>query len=132
MPLVWAHGEFIKLCYSRALGRPVDRPLKTWTRYRGVRPQIDYAIWGPNLRLRRLRPGQTLTIALKAPARVHWGVNGWREVRDTDARDTGLGLYAAELPVAGLTEGATIEFTFYWLETQQWEGADYAVRVTAD
>ena len=54
MPLVWAHSEFVKLCYGRALGRPVDRPAATWARYRGARPQLDYAIWGPNVRLRRL------------------------------------------------------------------------------
>ncbi|EGQ60975.1 glycosyl hydrolase, family 15, partial [Acidithiobacillus sp. GGI-221] len=33
MPLVWAHGEFIKLCHSAAQGRPVDRPAQTWKRY---------------------------------------------------------------------------------------------------
>ena len=131
MPLVWAHSEFIKLCHSRALGRPVDRPAAAWSRYGGVRPKIDYAIWGPNVRRRRLRAGDTLTIALKAPARVHWGVNGWKEIRDADTRDTGLGVHVADLPVAALTAGETIQFTFLWLDTQTWEGRDHAVRVTA-
>ncbi|MGO9757415.1 MAG: glycoside hydrolase family 15 protein [Roseiarcus sp.] len=131
MPLVWAHSEFIKLCHSHALGRPVDRPAAAWSRYGGVRPKIDYAIWGPNVRRRRLRAGDTLTIALKAPARVHWGVNGWKEIRDADTRDTGLGVHVADLPVAALTAGETIEFTFLWLDTQTWEGRDHAVRVTA-
>ena len=56
MPLVWAHAEFIKLCFSRELGRPVDRPAAAWARYRGARPTIDYDIWGPNYRPRRLAP----------------------------------------------------------------------------
>ena len=129
MPLVWAHGEFIKLCYSRALGRPVDRPAAAWTRYRGIRPEIDYDIWGPNMRPRRLRAGKTLTIALKAPARVHWGVNDWKEVRDIDTRDTGLGVHVADLPVAALTAGETIQFTFLWLDAETWEGWDYEVQV---
>ena len=131
MPLVWAHGEFIKLCYSRMLGRPVDRPSATWDRYRGVRPKLDYTIWGPNMRPRRMIAGHTLTIALKAGARVHWGVNGWKEVRDVDTRDTGLGVHVADLPVAALAAGETIQFTFLWAETRAWEGQDYDVQVIA-
>ncbi len=68
MPLVWAHSEFIKLCYSRALGRPVDRPAATWARYGGERPKIDYDFWGPNAHPALLKAARMLTIALKAPA----------------------------------------------------------------
>jgi glucoamylase len=129
MPLVWAHGEFIKLCYSRILGRPVDRPAATWDRYGGARPQIDYTIWGPNMRPRRMLAGHTLTIALKAPARVHWGVNSWQDVRDVETRDTGLKVYVVELPVTSLTPGGSVQFTFFWTDTQTWEGHDYEVQV---
>ena len=131
MPLVWAHGEFVKLCFSRALGRPVDRPTATWERYRGVRPRIDYTIWGPNMRPRRSIAGHVLTVALKAAASVRWGVNGWKGVRDVDTRDTGLGVHFADLPVAALIAGETIQFTFLWADTQKWEGQDYAVDVIA-
>jgi glucoamylase len=129
MPLVWAHSEFVKLCYSRALGRPVDRPMATWARYQGMRPIIDYDIWGPNDRPRRMRMGDTLCIALKAPARVHWGVNGWKQVRDVDTQDTRLGVHVVDLPVAGLAADETIQFTFLWSDTQAWEGQEYEVRV---
>jgi glucoamylase len=131
MPLVWAHAEFIKLCYSRALGHPVDRPATTWDRYHGSAPNIDYDIWGPNYRPRRLRAGSKLTIALNAPASVHWGVDGWTQVQDVDTRDTGLGVHIVDLPVAGLAAGQTIRFTFRWRETDSWEGADHEVLVTA-
>jgi glucoamylase len=131
MPLVWAHSEFVKLCYSRALGRPVDRPSATWARYRGERPKIDYDFWGPNAHPAALRAGHTLTIALKAPATVHWGVNSWQNVQDIDTRDTGLGLHAVDLPVAVLGAGDTIQFTFRWRQSQSWEGRDYIVRVIA-
>jgi glucoamylase len=129
MPLVWAHSEFIKLCHSRALGRPVDRPAATWARYGGVRPKIDYEIWGPGYRPRRLRAGQALSIALKAPACVHWGVNGWTGVREVNTRDTGLGVHVADLPVTDMAAGETIQFTFRWLETEAWEGQDHEILV---
>lgn len=129
MPLVWAHSEFIKLCYSRALGRPVDRPAATWARYGGVRPKVDYVIWSPATRPATLAAGKTLTIALKAPARVHWGINGWKEVNDVDTRDTGLGLHVVDLPVTARRTGESIQFTWRWRDTQRWEGEDHAVAI---
>ncbi len=131
MPLVWAHGEFVKLCYGRVLGRPVDRPAATWRRYGGMRPNNEGAIWGPNMRPRHLRAGARLTIALEARARIHWGVNGWNGVRDIDTHDTTIGLHVADLDVGTLAAGDTIQFTFQWLETQTWEGRDYEIRVTS-
>jgi glucoamylase len=129
MPLVWAHGEFVKLVYSRALGRPVDRPAATWARYGGVRPEIDYTIWGPKMRPRRMHADQSLTIALLGPARVRCGIDGWKEVHDVETRDTGLGVHVADLPFGKLGAGRTVQFTFFWTESQAWEGRDYEVLV---
>jgi len=130
MPLVWAHAEFIKLCYGRLLGYPVDRPAATWLRYKGVRPKINCEIWGPAYHPRRIVAGHGLTIALKAPASVHWGVNGWTNVHTIDTRDTGLAVHVVDLPVSGLVGGDTIQFTFRWHEPDGWEGVDYEVLVT--
>ncbi len=130
MPLVWAHSEFIKLCYSRAAGYPVDRPIATWNRYQGTRPASGRDIWGPRYHLRQLRAGTELTVAVRAPARVHWGINGWENVRDVDTRDTGLGVYAVDLPTADLSVGETIQFTFFWLDEGAWEGRDYEVLIS--
>lgn len=130
MPLVWAHAEFVKLCHSRVLGRPVDRPMATWTRYRGIRPKVDYDIWSSNVGFRQMAAGNTLCVALKEPARIHWGVDGWRNVQDIETHDTGLGVHAADLPVAELAAGQTIQFTFYWGDRNEWEGQDYEIVVT--
>jgi glucoamylase len=130
MPLVWAHAEFVKLCQSRALGRPVDRPTATWNRYHGIRPKVDYDIWSSNVRVRKMTTGNTLCVALKEPARIHWGVDGWQNVHDIETRDSGLGVHTADLPVAELAAGQTIQFTFYWRDRNAWEGQDYEVAVT--
>jgi glucoamylase len=132
MPLVWAHAEFIKLCHSKIAGRPVDRPVATWARYGGRRPEIDYAIWGPNMRPRRLPQGHRLIIAILAPARVHWGTGGWKDVQDVDTHDTGLGVHVARLDVAGLKGGDSVQFTFFWTERQAWEGKNYEMRVEVE
>lgn len=129
MPLVWAHSEFIKLCYSRARGYPVDRPVATWNRYHGIRPQITHEIWGPRYRLRHIRAGNILTIALRMPARVHWGINSWNDVQEINTRDTGLEIHVVDLPVTMLRGGDTVQFTFYWLDRKIWENTDYEVVV---
>jgi glucoamylase len=130
MPLVWAHSEFIKLCYGHVLGYPVDRPAATWARYGGVRPTLDYEIWGPGFRPRVLPSGHALTIAVTAPATVHWGIDGWKNVADVATTDTGLGVHVADLPVTGLRPGQTIQFTWRWRDTGAWEGEDHAMTVT--
>jgi glucoamylase len=130
MPLVWTHSEFIKLCYGYVLGYPVDRPAATWRRYGGLRPTTDVEIWGPSFRPRRIRAGTALCIALKAPARVHWGVNGWKDTKDIETTDTGIGVHVADLTVARLAAGAIVQFTFLWRATDLWEGQDYQVLIT--
>ena len=130
MPLVWAHAEFIKLCYGKVIGYPVDRPAATWARYGGVRPVIATEVWGPGFRPRTIRAGQGLKIAATAQAMVHWGIDGWNDVRDIETQETVLGVHVANLPVTNLPAGTTIQFTFRWRETGAWEGRDHAVFIT--
>ncbi len=129
MPLVWAHSEFIKLCYSRVKGYPVDRPAATWARYEGKRPEVFDTLWGPWYRPRHIRIGDKFSVVLRDPARIHWGSNGWRAIQDTVTSDTGLGVYKASLSLAGLHAGDTVQFTIYWLNKMCWEGQDYEVQL---
>jgi glucoamylase len=129
MPLVWAHGEFIKLCYSQALRYPVDRPAATWFRYRGVRPEIDYEIWQYDTGSTSLHAGNILCVVLNRPALMHWGTNSWNNLHDTETQDTGLGVYMVELSVRDLSAGETIQFTFFWRDTQSWEGRDHEISI---
>jgi glucoamylase len=129
MPLVWAHAEFIKLAMSCSLGRPGDRPQAVWERYRGKRPQPTHAMWAPRFPVAEIHAGQTLCVCLPAPARVHFGIDGWKRIADVTASDSGLGLYAAELPTAPLQPGERVQFTCYWTGPSAWEGRDYEVEI---
>ncbi|MEM8575072.1 MAG: glycoside hydrolase family 15 protein [Pseudomonadota bacterium] len=132
MPLVWTHAEFAKLCHSLAAGRPVDRPQAAWARYQGIRPQIDYEIWGPRYKPTRIASGRALYIAVTAPALVHYGTNGWRNIHDIETDDTLLGVHVAKLPTDRLNPGDTIEFTLYWPESGTWEGQDYRIAIESE
>ena len=128
MPLVWAHGEFIKLCHSAAQGSPVDRPAQTWKRYQGKAPKIDYRIWRLRQRPRQLPAGQELRVLLQAPFTVHWGSNGWQAVQDTESEDWGLG-HVAILPVQKLPVGDSVQFTILWRDSGDWQGEDFHIDI---
>ena len=53
----------------------------------------------------------------------------WKTSEDTDTRDSGLGVHAADLPSDGLPSGRRIVFTIYWREEQRWEGTDYILAI---
>jgi glucoamylase len=99
---------------QQKFGYPVDRPAATW---------------GPSFRPRTLRSGKNLTITLKEPALVHWGINGWQNASDVETNQTGLGVFIVELPVRHLKVGETIQFSLKWSATGVWEGQDHEVMV---
>lgn len=131
MPLVWAHGEFVKLALSRQLGVPCDRPPRAWERYRGERPHVDWRIWQFDCRPQRMPHGHVLRIMLPAAATIHWGVNGWQDIVDTDTGKPLLGMHAADLPTRQLPVGTTLEMTFRWHASGDWQGTDYRIDIVA-
>ena len=131
MPLVWAHGEFVKLCHSWQLGYPVDRPRATWKRYQGKVPQIAYTLWRFRQRARQMPVGNDLRFLLPAPFTVHWGVDGWQNPTDTLSEDWDLG-HVAILPTQTMAPGTTLHFTFYWRDTGQWQGEDFSITLQGE
>lgn len=128
MPLVWAHAEFLKLAASRDLKRPFDRPESVWERYRGERPLLTHAIWTEQAPLWQLPEGCALTIALREPGAIRWGLDGWQDARDADTWANSLGLHLLHLDAPLLRAGRTLDFTFR--NRANWIGRDFHVQVT--
>ncbi|MGE5756963.1 MAG: glycoside hydrolase family 15 protein, partial [Planctomycetaceae bacterium] len=129
MPLAWAHAEYVKLLRSLHDGRVFDTPHQTTRRYLVQKTGSALALWRFNKPIGELVAGKALRLLLDAPGRAHWSADGWRTARDVDARDTGVGVHAVDLPTAGLAVGTTIEFTLYWPDARRWEGTNFAVTV---
>jgi glucoamylase len=137
MPLAWAHAEYIKLRRSLRDGRVFDLPPQTVERYVNNESSIRRTTWRFNNKCSGMRPGDRLRVETLAPARVQWTITtdeGRTDPRVHEAmtRDTGLGVYIADLPTEQMESGATIAFTFYWPEDDRWEGIDYSVEVLLD
>jgi glucoamylase len=129
MPLVWAHAEYLKLSRSLHDGRVFDMPPQTVQRYLTDKTVSPRMIWRFNHKLRSMSSGKMLRIETLGPAVVHWSGDDWKTVQDVTARETGLGMYLADLATASLPEGQNVKFTFYWPDADHWQGADFAVHI---
>jgi glucoamylase len=129
MPLTWAHAEHVKLLRSLADGRVFDMPPQPRQRYQidGVRAR--HCVWRFNQKCRSLSVGHMLRVEVLAAATIHWSSDGWRRVRDTPTRDSGMGTHFADLDTAELAAGSVIVFTMRWLAANRWEGTDYRVSI---
>ena len=129
MPLVWAHSEYIKLRRSLHEGRIFDMPPQPVRRYQVEKVGSRYALWRFNHKCRIIPADKTLRLETLAPARVHWGTNGWHDVANAETRDTGLGIHVADLPTEKLPAGTVVDFTFYWPQAGRWENTDFQVQL---
>ena len=130
MPLAWTHAEYLKLVASRALGRPFDRPEAVWQRYHGVRCRATRAIWCEHAPITALEAGMSLILALRAPASVRFGFNGWQDVVELPTAPNSLGLNVLRIDTARLRAGQRVDFTFRYSARDRWIGVDYHIEVT--
>ncbi len=129
MPLVWAHAEYIKLRRSLADGRIFDMPPQTAERYLVERRQAAFVSWRLNHKCRTCQADRALRIETTRPGIVRWSADGWKTLADVETRDTGIGMFVADLPTSALSVGATVRFTFRWADSDRWEGDDFAVEI---
>jgi glucoamylase len=130
MPLAWTHAEYIKLVASRALGRAFDRPEAVWERYRGNRRKAARAVWSEQAPATRIRAGESLVLALRAPAVVHFGFNGWKDVAERPTAPNSLGVHVLRIETAAMVIGEKLDFTFRYLPDHHWIGIDHHIEIT--
>lgn len=129
MPLVWAHSEYIKLLRSLRDDAVFDLPPQGVKRYIEDRTVSPLRSWRFNNRIRSLPAGKMLRLELLAPALVHWSADGWATGHDSKTRENLLGVHLVDLDLAALAAGATITFTFFWLDSGNWENTDFTISV---
>ncbi len=127
MPLVWAHAEYLKLVASRRLRRPFDRPDSVWRRYGGQRPPVTRVFWMEQAPETTLREGCALTLALREPGTVRWGIDGWQQVREETTSPNPLGLHLLEIDAQRLRAGRSIDLTYR--TGARWAGKDFRIQV---
>jgi glucoamylase len=130
MPLAWAHAEYIKLCRSITGKRVFDMPPQTKFRYVDNKVSSNFGIWRFSHRTNVLPVGKkVLRIEVLASAIIRWSDDNWQTVNDIYTTDTKIGMHIADIPVSHLPIGGEIAFTFYWLESQNWEHKNFQISV---
>src|SRR6185312_13823256 len=120
MPLTWAHAEYIKLCSSIKKKKICDLPIFTQDRY--IRQNISsrFIVWRFNLQPKIISFKKVLRIEVLEDAVVHWTDNNWETYKDVNTKNTGLGIYVADI-YSYNSKTSNIRFTFFWKEANHWE-----------
>jgi glucoamylase len=129
MPLVWAHAEYVKLLRSLRDGRVFDMPTQTVERYIHAKVESNRILWRFNNKCQSIPAGKVLRIELLSRASVHWSVDNWKTVKDSETCENGLNVHLVDLPVENLSVNTAIVFTFHWLADNTWEGTNFTVRI---
>ena len=130
MPLCWSHAEYISLVRSACDGICFDRIEPAFQRYVVNRVKSRHEMWSSRYPARRISTGKILRFILAADATIVWSVDHWATSGRLNAVHlSDLNLWFADLPSENLADGSTIEFTFFWKDSQRWAGKNYLITV---
>jgi glucoamylase len=126
MPLCWSHAEYVSLVRSRRDGVVFDRIEPAYQRYVAAPAPSRYEIWSFRHQTHQIARTKTLRLLTGAPAVVRWTRNEWQDAQDLESKPGGFtDLFVTDLPTAELPAGTAVEFTFHWIEVDQWEGRNF-------
>jgi glucoamylase len=129
-PLLWAHAEFLKLQRSAADNKVFDLIEPVLERYAsGTAERQPMEVWKINRQLPRVSGGTRLRIQADARFVLHWSDDDWRHTTDAQSAPTSLAIHFVDLQPD--EQKGPIQFTFLWLDDNQWEGRNYTVKVGA-
>jgi glucoamylase len=129
MPLVWAHGEYVKLLRSALDQKVFDLIEPVRARYLDEEHKSDLQVWLFNHKLRVARSIMRLRIETNTAARLRWTVNSWNTFNDAELFDDGLDIFSHEFAPGELKGGEVLEFTFYWTKEDHWEGRNFSMTI---
>jgi glucoamylase len=130
MPLCWSHAEYISLVRSRHDGVCFDRVESAFQRYVLNPVQIATRFWSFRHQRRQMRSRKTLRVIVAANATIVWSGDHWASTKKSDTIScNGLNLWFADLQTAELPSDSAVEFTFFWVEAQRWEGRNWQISI---
>lgn len=127
MPLLWAHGEYVRLLRSVADGAVFDRVEPVVDRYGAGKGRRDLEVWTFHRRPAFVRRGATLRVVAAAPFILEAAFEGSPERRRAAATGTATGLHFADVAFPA-DRDADLRFTFSWTLAARSEGRDFVVR----
>ena len=103
-------------------------PQQTRKRYLEENIKSPYEVWRFSNACKTISSEKKLRIEVMAEAVVNWTQDNWITTTQTPAADKGIGIFVADIPIQNENEGS-IEFTFFWTESNNWENKNYSVHI---
>lgn len=128
-PLVWAHAEYITLLRSLQDGSVFTTLPQCRQRYLVDKVKADYAIWRFNHQLPFTPYGKRFRIQTEAAGTIHWSKDNWATSQDIVMSEVLPGVFFGDLATEQLPVGTDVQFTFYWSDSQHWEGTNYQTKI---
>ena len=72
--------------------------------------------------------GHSLRVIAEHPFRLRWSGDGWATETDSDSTATTLGVSYADI-ATGPNWPGPLAFTFFWTESQTWEGKNFQMEL---
>lgn len=129
MPLMWAHAEYLKLLRSVQDGAIFDRIAAVADRYCTRHQRRALEIWKFNRQVQQVPRGRMLRIQAHAPFRLRFSTDAWQSQADRDSTHPGIGVHYCDLSPEEFHD-PLVQFTFYWTDSQCWEGCNYQVALS--
>jgi glucoamylase len=104
-------------------------PPQTVQRYINAKTESNRVIWRFDEKRLSISNGKALRIELLTMATVHWSMDNWKTVSNTETQEVGMGVYIADLSLDTLPSNTTLIFTFHWTDSNTWEGKDFMVNI---
>ncbi|MGV8854730.1 MAG: glycoside hydrolase family 15 protein [Devosia sp.] len=131
MPLVWAHGEFLKLLAASVTGRPAETFVEVETRYAGVPPKASCWIWRESSAFAAVPAGRDVLIEGTEPFLLRIGGADWSDIRNMASEPGCFGMHGVRLDRKLLASFGTVNFTFQNIRTSAWRGRDFSFSISA-
>jgi glucoamylase len=125
-PLLWAHSEYVRLLRSCQDGKVFDLIPEVAARYRAGNGGSKVEFWLPKHPIQQAKKEHTLRVCAPEPFRLRWTANTWESWQDNESQPTGIGGEYFDLTPEDVH--GQVEFTFFWMSRQQWEGQNHQVR----
>ena len=127
MPLMWAHAEYIKLLHSTREGKVFDFIPEVGDRYLNNYSSKPIEVWKFHRQVTAVGKGEILRIQADTSFKLLWTNDGWQTKQEIESTNVAaLDLEYVDLQSHKLSP---IEFTFFWIDSNNWEENNYTVEV---
>jgi len=126
MPLLWTHSEFLKLLVARESSRPAELLQSVETHIAGKPALAATTHWRGETPIGFMPRSQGLVIEDREHFFLHFGWDGWKNVRERQAEPLPFGLWGVRFTPDDIAGHSELNFTRRWGAT--WEGRDHHVK----